>query len=109
MRVLVMWVCTAEASGEAWARPRAAADSFVVAEAVVSKERVVHRALAAGAEAERLEQGVDDSLAGLHVSTGDGGTQLRVRREVGVQHSGGNSQIDRREQPFIQRQGSPRS
>src|SRR3954467_12047882 len=54
------------------ARPRepspgagAAADRLVEAEALAAEEEVVHRSLAAGGEAQRLDQGVDQPLARL--------------------------------------------
>jgi hypothetical protein len=83
----------------------AAADGFVVAEGGVAEEQVVHRALAAGGESQRLEQGVHQPLAGFDVAAHDGGRPPGIGRERRVQQAGRDLDVDRAQQPLVERQG----
>ncbi len=91
-------------AGEAGPGAGAAADGLVVAEAAVAEEHVVHRPLAAGGDAQRLEQQVDEPLAGLDVAADDRRRALRVRCEVGIQDTARDDQLDRRQQTLVERQ-----
>ena len=51
----------------------ATGDGFVVAEACAAEEEIVHRALAAGLEAEGFDEGIDEALANFDIATDDGG------------------------------------
>ena len=89
---------------EAGAGAAAAADRLVVAEPPVAEQDVVHRPLAAGREAERLEERVHEPLAGLDVAPDDGRGERRLHVEVGVQESARDREVHGAHQPLVQRQ-----
>ena len=82
-----------------------AADRLVVAEGVVAEQCVVHRALPAGTESQRLDQRVDDPLARLDVAADDRRAAPRIGRKLRVQHAARDLDLDRFEQPLVELEG----
>ena len=72
----------------------AAADGLVIAATFVSKNKIVHRALTRGNDAERLEQQVDETLTRLDVASNDRGCLSRVVRELRVEQATGQGDFD---------------
>ncbi len=90
---------------KAWPGTSAAAHGFVVAEMLVAKQHIVHGALTAGRQPERLEQGVDQPLAGLDIATDHRRCALGWVNKRWVQDPRRHHPCNRREQPFVERHG----
>ena len=61
------------------AGPRAAANRFVIPKLLVAHEKVVHRPLTCGHDAQCPEDDIHDALRSFHISSGDRRAQLRIR------------------------------
>ena len=85
-------------------RTGAAADGLVVAESLVAEAEVVHGALAAPRQFQGLEQGVGETLAGLHVAADDGRTPLGVVDEGRIEQAVRNHDLEGLEEAVVERQ-----
>ncbi|MCS1412175.1 MAG: hypothetical protein M2R45_05379 [Verrucomicrobia subdivision 3 bacterium] len=63
----------------------AAADGFVVADAIVPEDEVVHGALAACGQPQGFDQGVHNSLAGFDVAGRNCGAGTWIVRKFGIE------------------------
>ncbi len=91
-------------AGEAGAGAGAAADGLVETETVVAEEHVVHRPLAASRQAQRLEQRVDQALAGLDVAADHRRGLPGIVREGRIEHPRRHLDVDRAQQALVERQ-----
>ena len=88
---------------EIGSRPTASADRLVVAEVLVAEEHIVHGSLTASRKPQGLEQGIHETLTGLHIATHDRRSQSRVRRKGRVQDTLRNLQTHRFQKTLVQR------
>ena len=75
---------------------------FIVAEVIIAKDDIVHGSLRAGSHTQRLEQDIDQSLAGFHVTTDYRRACFRCLIKRRMEHPGWQQDFDRLQEPFIE-------